>query len=315
MSEPGDYYLREANFGDFNGKGFSDAYIYDVNENLNPNYFLGTQLKNSGLSTRTVTINYKEGEARTKDLVSSYYFGNGDPTANNDIYYAAQLENGSPATTSTMTDIDFDYVTNATYLNSLSFGSNKTYEELEEQYSNGHAMTNYTNIPKEFEVELDKVKDKYFPIIPTDTQLIVQLIIRYLSQLDITYNPEPNYDYDFEPSDTIEDFFTKNNVECDSSIISAAATILLRYFDIPTRLVKGYLYEAKDTNLAAITQVNEYYWNESATNMEFVDTDKDGIYEFDTNLIACFGNSTPVLPVAAGLRFHGYSAEKPGRRQ
>ena len=28
---------------------------------------------------------------------------------------------------------------------------------------------------------------------------------------------------------------------------------------------------------------NEYYWNESATNMEFVDTDKDGIYEFDTN--------------------------------
>lgn len=31
------------------------------------------------------------------------------------------------------------------------------------------------------------------------------------------------------------------------------------------------------------TDINEYYWNESATNMEFVDTDKDGIYEFDTN--------------------------------
>lgn len=31
------------------------------------------------------------------------------------------------------------------------------------------------------------------------------------------------------------------------------------------------------------TSTNEYYWNESATNMEFVDTDKDGIYEFDTN--------------------------------
>lgn len=31
------------------------------------------------------------------------------------------------------------------------------------------------------------------------------------------------------------------------------------------------------------TSTDEYYWNESATNMEFVDTDKDGIYEFDTN--------------------------------
>ena len=49
---------------------------------------------------------------------------------------------------------------------------------------------------------------------------------------------------------------------------------------------------------------------ESASDTFFV-----AFYEFDTNLIACFGNSTPVLPVAAGLRFHGYSVEKPGGRQ
>lgn len=262
VSEPGDYYLREANYGDFNGKGFSDAYIYDVNDNLNPNYFFGTQLKNSGLPTRTVTVNYKEGEARTKDLVSSYYFGEGDPTANNDIYYAAKLENGSPVTTSTMTDIAYDYGTDPNYLNNLSFGNNENYKEMEETYHDGHALTKYTNIPMEFDHALDEAIEKYFPIIPSDTQLIVQLIIRYFNQLEITYNPEPDYDYEFQPSETIEEFFTKNNIECDSSIIAAAATILLRHFDIPTRLVKGYLYEAKDTSLAAITQVNEYYWNE-----------------------------------------------------
>ena len=40
------------------------------------------------------------------------------------------------------------------------------------------------------------------------------------------------------------------------------AAILLRYFEIPTRLVNGYLYEANSNERRSITEVNEYYWNE-----------------------------------------------------
>ena len=261
VSQPGDYYLRKEHYGDFAGANFGPADIYQVNDNPNPNYFLGMQLKESGKSTRQVTIKYNENETRDKDLVSSYYYGEGDPTSNNDVYFVSQVNDGVIETTSTMTDIDYDFTDDYESIDKLSFGSNYTYIEAEALYYHT-AYTKFTNIPNEITKGLDAIADKYFPIMFTDPKIIVRLIVQYLQQVDIKYNPLVEYDTTYNPGDTIEDILARNPSECDSSMIAAAATILLRYFKIPARLVNGYLYRATDTNAGSVSNVNRYYWNE-----------------------------------------------------
>lgn len=261
VSEPGDYYLRKEHYGDFAGANFGPADIYQVNDNPNPNYFLGMQLKESGKSTRQVTIKYNENETRDKDLVSSYYYGEGDPTSNNDVYFVPQVNDGVIETTSTMTDIDYDFTDDYESIDKLSFGSNYTYIEAEALYYHT-AYTKFTNIPNEITKGLDAIADKYFPIMFTEPKIIVRLIVQYLQQVDIKYNPLVEYDTTYNPGDTIEDILARNPSECDSSMIAAAATILLRYFKIPARLVNGYLYRATDTNVGSVSNVNRYYWNE-----------------------------------------------------
>lgn len=261
VSEPGSYYLRKENYGDFQGNKFNDATVYNVSENPNPNYFVGEQLKDSGRNKRTINIYYNENVPRDKDLVSSYYFGEGDPVANNDIYFTPQEVDGTLALTSSMSDIDYDFASNVDSIDSLSF-LNPSYTEAESLYYH-FAKVYYTNMPEGLSKEIDKKISQVTPVVPQDPKIVIPLVIEYLSEANVIYDPlyEPDYNHD-SPQQTIEDILNRNEVRCDSSIIAGAAAVLLRYFEIPTRLVNGYLYEANSNERRSITEVNEYYWNE-----------------------------------------------------
>lgn len=251
----GKYYLRKESYGDYSIDGFSDANIYTVNENPNPNEFISNQLENSDFEKRELTIknvvSYPE-----KALTPTYFINDGDNAiAHNDIYYDMSFNNEETIFSS----YSYEYSSDSSLLDSLSF-SDSNYKEAESLYYY-FAKENYLEVPDDIKSTIINTISEYSPIIPSDPKLIVSLISEYLGSSNLAYNPDAQYDLS-SLSGPIDDILNNRLYECDSCLIASAATLLLRSLNIPTRLVNGYLYVAHDTRDGTVDSSNNYYWNE-----------------------------------------------------
>lgn len=253
-SEPGKYYLRQESYGDYKIDRFSDANIYKVSTNTNPNEFLSKQLKNVGFATKT--INFIDNPFIDNKYLSPTYFDNTSKlySSQNDIYYSDYIkENISIAL------YPYEYTSDYDYVDALSFmdPADKESESLYYYF----VKDNYLEVPKDIENKIYDVINNYAIHFIKKPKTIVQLISNYLGESNLIYNPNATYDLS-QLSGPIEDIINGGGIECDSSLIASAATLLLRTFDVPTRLVRGYLYDAKNIDISVINSDNLYFWNE-----------------------------------------------------
>ncbi len=259
-SNAGYYYLREESYGNFDAeeKGFDEANVYDVNDYyLNPNLYISNQLYSYGTNFNQVNI-YNENPERVNTIVPAY--------ASSTSYNFSQVDdvsfknNGS--TNNTYYAMDFNYRDNMYYMDSYFF-SDYTLQEAEEKYS-AFVEHNYLEVPSVIKSTIMNLIGNYVQFIPINNpSAVIPIISDYLSKASITYNPFIEIeDYDLSFEESVLEIIENNPAECDSELIASAATLLLRSLEIPTRLTKGYLYIAEDTNQVSISDTNEYYWNE-----------------------------------------------------
>ena len=201
---------------------------------------------------------YNENPERVNTIVPAY--------ASSISYNFSQVDdvsfknNGS--TNNTYYAMDFNYRDNMYYMDSYFF-SDYTLQEAEEKYS-AFVEHNYLEVPSVIKSTIMNLIGNYVQFIPINNpSAVIPIISDYLSKASITYNPFIEIeDYDLSFEESVLEIIENNPTECDSELIASAATLLLRSLEIPTRLTKGYLYIAEDTNLVSISDTNEYYWNE-----------------------------------------------------
>ena len=253
-SEPGKYYLRQESYGDYKIDRFSDANIYKVSTNTNPNEFLSKQLKNAGFATKT--INFIDNPFIDNKYLSPTYFDNTSKlySSQNDIYYSDYIKENI-----SIELYPYEYTSDYDYVDALSFMDHADKESESLYYY--FVKDNYLEVPKDIENKIYDVINNYSIHFIKKPKTIVQLISNYLGEANLIYNPNATYDLS-QLSGPIEDIINGGGIECDSSLIASAATLLLRTFDVPTRLVRGYLYDAKNIDISVINSDNLYFWNE-----------------------------------------------------
>lgn len=255
VNSPGLYYLREESYGDFSGEGFDGGIIYNVDENINPNSFVSNQLSVNNYQTNSLTIEYPDS-SREKELTANYFYDS-DPVlnANNDIYYR---RNGNGINEINETVFNYDYLDNPDLLMSLRFLDSE-YTKAEKLY-NKFVNKNYLNVDSGIKLAIISAITKYVGYVPESAQVILPIIADYLSESNIIYNPYVDYKLDVDS--IIKNVVDHGEITCSSEAIASIATLLLRSLGIPTRLVRGYLYNATTVGSSAISNTNEYYWNE-----------------------------------------------------
>lgn len=254
-STPGKYYLREESYGDFNLKEFTPGNKYKVENNTNPNHFTGIALSNLGKNSRNIDITYKEKFGKRHQLVPTYFSGNGNVNTDCDLYY----DYASINETKNLSSYDFDYISNSDELSDYKIKDPLLEEEEYKYYY--YAKKHYLDVPRDIKAIVEEALLEYSPVIPQSPDLICRVISDYFRDKNIVFNPDLEFSYEDLVND-IEGFFKNNAGECNAKSVAAMATMLLRSLKIPTRLVKGFLYIAEDTNAYALNNYNEHYWNE-----------------------------------------------------
>lgn len=254
-SEPGRYYLREESYGDFTLTGFAPANKYNVNENTNPNHFAGMALENIVGNAKTIDIEYKEKYGTRHKLTPTYFAGNDLIKADCDLYY----EEASTNEMNNFITYDFDYLKDGTKLDGYEI--NDPILKKEEYNYYYFAKKYYLNVPSDVKAIVQDEILKYLPIIPDNPQLICNAVNSFFKQSKIEFDPRLELGYNQIMAD-LEGFFQNKASKCNAKSVATIATMLLRSLDIPTRIAKGFLYVANDTNQCALNNFNEHFWNE-----------------------------------------------------
>lgn len=256
VNEPGKYYLRQESYGDFELDKFGPANQYKVGDNTNPNHFVGDALREIGKPISPIKISYRDNFLGKHMLVPTYEDSYSYIITDCDLY--AQPLAIAPVTTE-QSCYNFDYFTDRVDLENYTISDPlRRDEELKYYY---YAMKNYLNVPEDIKAIVKDLLLEYAPVIPESPSLIIDLITKYFKQSTAVFSPTLNYDFK-EIIEDLEGFLKNNSIQCNSKMVAGVATLLLRTLNVPTRLVKGYLYVAKDSQEWALSEFNEYFWNE-----------------------------------------------------
>ena len=242
----GTVYLKMKSYGDYSGKAWGEATVYDeIYGNYSSVYLPALSMKNTRVDQSSIHVTLDAGYyalpyyAFTKDGVSMFQSQDTVVTGGNVTYY----------------DLTYFHVENAT---SCSPGLPGSYIDFEDRYYE-HVLNNYLEIDDDTEeFMLRIIEEQGFS---KDDPNIINDVAAYMMKKVAKYNPD--YDRELDKQENIVTAFMSGEYGGgDCYHFASAATLLYRALGIPARFVEGFASPAMANKTSILTGRYAHAWVE-----------------------------------------------------
>jgi hypothetical protein len=249
-SYKGSLYLRQKSFGDFTGRGWSEATPFDFSSySLNPRLLTGDKAKNSGLHPETITID--------KLIDDGYYFEPYYklPIASSEIVTSDDVKATQPfhQTSYSTETLPFSYLSSPSSFDSVSFSS-QDYIGEEAAYQ-AFVKANYLGVPSNDKDILAGIcKDNGLTQGDADLFKKVANYVQGAARYNLHFATYPS------DQDMVVYFLTVSK-EGICAHFASAAVLLYRTLGIPARYTTGF-YASCSGGETLVTTDNAHAWVE-----------------------------------------------------